>query len=345
MKNVAMTNMVLLTNTSRDSNMELLRIVAMFFILIVHVDFLGLSLPSKVDLQMSPISTFSRVYIGALTSICVNLFVMISGWYSIKLKTKSILKLIFQTYFFCVFMYLCFGEHSCISSLFSELMDILLLKHYWFVRAYLLLVIMAPTINSYVEHASRKDVEKLIIVYFLFQTLFSYISNDVWYHDGYSPLTFWGLYLFTRYMRIYKPNWSLFSIQRDIALSFGMSLIITGISLFLLYNDFGGGRMFNYTSPFLLFVSVYFFLIFTKISFHSQIVNWVAKSSFAAYLLHMNPHFIDKWFVDVIQHWWKVEPTGLFVLIVTAYILGIFVVSILIDKIQIILSNIIGIKA
>lgn len=320
---------------TRDSNMELLRIIAMLLVLIVHADFMALGFPLLEDLQNAPITTFSRIYIGALSSVCVNVFVLISGWYGIKLKFKSLFKLIFQTSFFCILMFVCFAANKDLNLILYECANILLLRNYWFVRAYILLCLMAPMMNAFVEHASQKDFRHLLILYFVFQTIFSYMGNDIWYHDGYSPLTFFGLYLLARYLRVYPSHLSSLQKKWDMMLFLLTCLLISVISIILLYYDLGGGRMYNYTSPLLIIASIYLFLYFTKFELNSKAINWIAKSCFAAYLLHMNPYFVQRWFTELIHHWWLTEPTGLFLLFTTLYILALFAIAILIDKIQI----------
>lgn len=329
--------------TTRDSNMELLRIIAMLLVLIVHADFMALKFPSLNDLDTAPITTFSRIYIGALSDVCVNVFVLISGWYGIKLRIRSLLKIIFQTSFFCVLMFLCFGQPSDISYVLRECANILLLRHFWFVRAYILLCLMAPILNAFVEKASKEEFKWILIAYFTVQTLFSYIGNDIWYYDGYSPLTFIGLYLLARYMRVYSPRFASLPRKWDLSIYLFTSLVITSISIVLLLLDWGGGRMYNYTSPLMIISSVYLLLYFSKLDINSAFINWVAISSFAAYLLHMNPYFIDKWFVDVIHNWWLTEPIGVFTLYTSAYIVALFTIAIIIDKLRILLFDILNI--
>lgn len=44
----------------RDSNIELLRIVAMILVMIVHASFLAIGVPQTIDAVSLPISTFTR---------------------------------------------------------------------------------------------------------------------------------------------------------------------------------------------------------------------------------------------------------------------------------------------
>ena len=67
---------VILKMKTRDSNMELLRIVAMLLVMIVHADFMALGAPTMEDMSEAPMDTFMRYLIGGMSSVCVNVFVL-----------------------------------------------------------------------------------------------------------------------------------------------------------------------------------------------------------------------------------------------------------------------------
>ena len=58
--------------------------------------------------------------------------------------------------------------------------SILLLKQwdYWFVKAYMGLYLFAPVINSFIENASKKQVQIFLISFYLFQTVYAWISPN-----------------------------------------------------------------------------------------------------------------------------------------------------------------------
>ena len=79
--------------------MELLRIIAMVIIMLVHANFRALGYPSVDELSQSSTATFMRYLSEALCIMGVNVFVMLSGWYGIRLKPKRLLELLFQIVF------------------------------------------------------------------------------------------------------------------------------------------------------------------------------------------------------------------------------------------------------
>lgn len=75
-------------NISRQSNMELLRVISMLFVMMIHADFY--SIPYSIP----------RWFVVEGADAGVNCFVLISGYFGIHPKTKSFLSLLFQILFF-----------------------------------------------------------------------------------------------------------------------------------------------------------------------------------------------------------------------------------------------------
>ena len=314
----------------RDSNVELLRIVAMLLVMLIHANFKSLGYPSHEELAASPIDSFVRFFIGALSSVCVNVFVLISGWYGIRFKLSGLGKLLFQTLFFIILLAPLLFVWK------TQPMDFVhsLASNYWFVTAYILLLILAPALNAFAEQTSKTMFKTVLIILFIYQILVSYIGNSAWYDDGYSPLAFLFLYLLARYMRVYPPRWSKLNKYTDLLIWAGLSLFIAICSITLLHLQMGGGRMYNYTSPIIVASSAYFFLFFTKIRIRSKAINWIGKSAFAAFLLHMHPLLFDHCYANVISNWHMSLSLPLTYALIAAYIILIFFVAILLDKIR-----------
>lgn len=95
----------------RQSNIELLRIVAMFLVLVVHADFMALGEPTFDEMNTQPLPSVIRVFIQSCAIVCVNVFVLISGWFGVRPNVKSVSKFLFQCFFFLLFL--------CLISLFG----------------------------------------------------------------------------------------------------------------------------------------------------------------------------------------------------------------------------------
>lgn len=90
----------------RESNIELLRLLAMFLVLIVHADFFSLEIPTPKDTITTPTNAFIRLFFESSSIVCVNVFVLISGWFGIKPNTKSFCNFVFQCLFFLIGIYI-----------------------------------------------------------------------------------------------------------------------------------------------------------------------------------------------------------------------------------------------
>ena len=82
----------------RDLNIELLRVVCMIFVVLFHVN-LNVIIRNP---ETSDFLNFCAIAGNALVAVAVDCFVLISGYFGIKWKTRSFLGLFFQTEFYSV---------------------------------------------------------------------------------------------------------------------------------------------------------------------------------------------------------------------------------------------------
>ena len=64
----------------RQSNFELLRILAMFLVIVIHADFLSTGLPSPEEYYADWLPVTTKVLFESISIVCVNVFILISGW-------------------------------------------------------------------------------------------------------------------------------------------------------------------------------------------------------------------------------------------------------------------------
>ena len=330
-------------NKERASNIELLRIVSILFVMILHANYLALEPPSPTDITASFGNAFIRSFIEALSCVCVNIFVIISGWFGIRFKVVRLLELIFQVIFISFLLYAFMRSIGLTGTMESaDFFQLLFIKNgaYWFVRAYLILYVFAPVLNSFVDNIDRNQIRLFLIGFFVFQSIFGFFRSDVWFSEGYSPLSFMGLYVLARYVRMYPNQYVNFNWKVDLIIYLVLSAI-TAICALLLTPLFTKGAtiMFLYSSPLVIMASLSFFLFFTKISIRSRIINWVAISAFAAYLVHCSPHLFHLYYLEVIKRWYVTESIGMFLLYTICLIVAFFVFSIMLDKLRILIWN------
>ena len=195
-----------ITKKERNSNVELLRLIAMFLVLIVHADFFSLGAPTHDDIISAPTSSFLRFFFESLSIVCVNVFVLISGWFGISPSVRSFCNFIFQCLFFLVGIYIVFLLCGLTSLSVKGIAGCLVMLNWnWFIKAYLGLYIIAPVLNAFVNNAEKKEFQKVLLSFFIFQTAYSWISGGaVFFEGGYSTMSFIGLYLLARYVKLHQ---------------------------------------------------------------------------------------------------------------------------------------------
>lgn len=337
-----------ITIKKRDSNFELLRIIAMFLVMISHATFLALGVPTYEDSINIPYSSFGIFLSQSFSTACVNIFVLLSGWFGIKVNLKRFSEFIFQVFFFTSIIFI--GLYIYSSNLVTNTDTLLTFfmfhsSDYWFVKAYIGLYLFSPILNTFAERASQKQLGYFLISFFIFQTIYGWVSIDgvQWIGGGYSAVSFFFLYLAAKYTRQYLlPD--INKISQKLYITVYISIVLFIAILAFIVTRLGipiAGRLFSYTNPLVLLESLLLVIIFSRISIKSKIINWVGISCFSVYLLHANELLLRPYYGKIINSFSITESVECFLISTTFFILGVFLISILLDKVRIAVWNII----
>lgn len=195
----------------RESNIELLRVISIFLVLVVHVNMLhkGIGIPGLDDLHSDFIPTFTRVFFISIAYICVDIFVIISGWYGIHASLRGIFKLMFM----CLFLGMIgFGLNLYEGGVFSMGGFIKLFFDWlfpgWFIASYMMMYILSPIVNVFVERCSERQVRYVLIAFFSLELVYGWIFPECGgsihtFNGGYSALSLIGLYVLARYLKVF----------------------------------------------------------------------------------------------------------------------------------------------
>lgn len=332
--------------TNRFSNIEALRLMAMLLVVLIHIFPLALGFPSFEEVHQEPGGAFVRFLMESLAVVCVNVFVFISGWFGIKIKIDKILALAFQVLFFSSLVYfvlVCTIPDKYLN--FRSISTVLLLNSsdYWFVKAYIGLIIISPALNSLVENYERSKVLFVIVAFYIFQTVYGWVSlyGANWFEGGYSAMSFVGIYLLAKFLHKYPirkvdnyRSWQYLVLYLIIA------MLQTIVAFVLTYSGMEvAGRLFTYTNPIVIVQTICLFYVFEKMEFHSGIINKMAASCLAVYLLHANELVLRTYFGPMILSWYKQCPPMSFVAMIILLIISLFIMAYLLDQIRIYLWN------
>lgn len=319
----------------RNSNVELLRIVAMIMILMLHVNFISIGSPTAENCIANPVSSFLRIAFEQICIIAVNLFVLISGWFSIKVRTKGFLNFVFQCVFVLFIVYIGGVALGYTRLSVSGLLQCVCLDaNGWFITSYVGLYIISPALNTFCEHAGEKKIRFFLIAFYVFQTIYdTRYSTATFFNAGYSAFSFIGLYVLARYARMYGQKFY----------KYGLALYLVSIILLISLYYFGTLLTLNhlvslsvkYTSPFNVLASIGLVMwVASKPATYNRGVNFVARSAFAVYLCHSAINWTSHLYRQASQIIYR-DFSGIeYLCIIGLFIACVFIASICVDQIR-----------
>lgn len=338
-----------MTKSKRDSNIELLRLLAMLMVVGVHANFWTLGTPTAADIQAAPVPSFTRYLLEALTVVCVNLFVLISGYFRIRPSVRGLANLLFLCAFYALLP--CIIHVAVTHTVSFEYLKAALLKSsdYWFIKSYLALYLLAPLLNCYLDHACRHQQFLFLVAFYVFQTYFGFLGDSTGFiAGGYSVWSFIGLYCLSAYARAYSGWWSRCRSRVLWACYLGSSLLIA-LSAFGIRTLLGDRApnlelvLYDYIFPLVVFSSLCFFLLFTRMKFQSAVINKLAASAFAVYFLHIHVQFRD-YFQDCVDAIYRYTSGPVCLLYFLVLVLTVYLIGVCIDQLRILLWRVLSVR-
>ena len=191
----------------RETNLDLLRILSMLMILTLHILSKGglLNTENTTDIQY-----YIYWLLECLSIVAVNCYVLISGYFLIKsqFKLKKFLTLWAEVLFYSVLMYIItiifenktFAIKDCLKSFLP-----VLTKQYWFVNCYLVMYLLSPFINKFINSLDKQEFKKILIILIIIFSVMTVLPSDMSLDStgGYGIIWFICLYLTGAYIRLY----------------------------------------------------------------------------------------------------------------------------------------------
>ena len=320
-------------NTKRQSNIELLRILAMMLIMVGHCYVRFHPLPQEGAMADSPLTSFLDVMLSCITTTGVGIFIAISGWFGIKFKTQGLAKYLFMVFFTLWALYgIALALHLSEFNLSGLKTCMGFYEGYWFVLGYLGLYLITPLLNTFIEHATKKELQIVLLSYYLFQSYISWLSGWYDYYNGYSIFLFAGIYLTAAYLRRYPVDWmDKYAPQLWVA----TILLMTVIAYLSLWGLGFAGRQIRDDNPLAIIASILLVITFSKLKFQNRLVNWLAASCFAVYLIHYSP-YVYPYLIQLVQYVYAQYDGVTYTVILLLLLCGIYIGCTLIDQIRIV---------
>lgn len=287
---------------ARLSNFELLRIIAMFLIVLAHL--CGHGILNDRTISIDFYNEYKSVINLALffTSwgrVSVNIFILLTGFFMINtnISFAKILKLWFSIFLYSIFglfinIYLSKGNIDLLLSIKSFFPVVF--NQYWFMTSYILLYLSIPILNHLWTSAS--DRLKLYIIILLFvstiiiPTLFTerifsevalfillyYLGAVIKERDFCDKKHInLGINIFIISFLIYFTS---FIVLQFIGISTSKTIFLNNSTYFS-----------NGNSPLTLFMAIGLLILFGNISIkQNKFINKISSAAFAVYLIHDN---------------------------------------------------------
>lgn len=271
----------------RQQNFELLRIIAMFMIVISHVTTHYIMADG---IPITGANEFLLTILRSLIYVCVNVYIIITGYFSIyskQLNLRKILNVALLPGFISailVTVLMAFGAIDfniwrIIGKLFATFRG-----EYWFISNYFALYLFIPFLNKIIHMFSKKEYQQFLTLSLLVGSVWPFFvvnQEIISFNSGFSLIFFFLLYFIGAYIRLYGAFIKDFTAKQYL-MSYFVLGIITGIFQFLIpTTDF-----LNYNGPFELLMSYFIFMYIKKIKVKSHRINYIASYVLSVYLVH-----------------------------------------------------------
>ncbi len=277
----------------RNSSIELLRILAMLFIICSHLCVHnGLSL-SSLPLSVNKI----LMQCGVLGNLGVDIFVIITGYFVCEktFSLKRVCSLLTQVWFYSLLAsgvsVFAFGvkptlleiEKTFFPTVFAE---------YWFFTAYIVLLLLSPFINLAIKQLDRAAFSRLLAIVLVLWVVIPTVTAKQMYGAELPQLAL--CYLIGAYFRKFPENRfsqkraRIFLTVASFCLMYAFVLLFSFITpsseLLRIYT---ASHFLSRNSLFVVGAAVGLFSLFAyKKPFYNKGVNAVASCTFGVYLLH-----------------------------------------------------------
>lgn len=328
----------------RNYGIDLLRIISMFFVLILHCYGQGgiIYHATQGTIQYK----FSWM-IEIIAYCAVNIFALISGYvmYDKKsVKLSSYINLWFQVVFYGLIFTILFQLIDTNLVVKKDLIISMLpvtKNLYWYFTAYTGLFLLMPFLNKAITNISNEALKKYFIIIIFGFSIYNTITDNFKLSLGYSVIWLVLLYIMGAILKKCEIAKNIKTHKLLIAL-FVLYLITFLYKIYapdfkILDISITNGFFVNYTSPTVLGAAILYLLIFSRLKFNNmweRIIKYAAPSAFAAYLLNNQRFF------------WNNVMNGLFINISNRSIIIIFIytfgfsiafliMAILVDRVRI----------
>lgn len=326
----------IINKNQRNSNIELLRIIAMIMIVLSHY-----SVHCGINVSELPIGFNRFIFeITNLGNIGVIIFVIITGYFSIDsknpFKLKKLLLIILETIFysFSIFIILVLlGKETFTIKLLIHNIFPISYQIYWFITAYVILYILIPYLNKLLNSCDKKHLSLLVIIIFIF-SLINTLNNRLYYVNELIQIVMF--YILGAYLKKHEPSIlskkknNIIILLTTILIMMTSVIIIDLIKLKIPSLSIPSDYLYGRTKITSILFSISIFLLIKKSKpINIKPINILASATLGVYLIHENPSMINILWNDILHISKYAHSQALIVHMIISVIIIYFVCSII----------------
>lgn len=295
--------------SQRNYGIDLLRIVSMFFVLVLHCLGHGGVLANARVFS----SQFNVAWLLETAGYCaVNCYALISGYVGLNSRSRlsSLIMLWLQVAFYNVgfaFVEMLWLDQGFVWEIFLEALHPVSSRAYWYFTAYTGMFFFIPIMNAAVQNLEKKQLSfSLVGILLLFSAYAAQQKTDVFLlNHGYHVLWLMILYILGAYLRKYNP---FEQVKAGVWLLVYGAMVLLSWGVFLLNTHRSSlepnGTYLNlveFTSPTMVVAAAALLLVFSRIripDFAEKLIRFVSPLTFSVYLIHDNAVMRDEFMID-----------------------------------------------
>lgn len=263
------------TKKQRNSSIEVLRIVAMLDIVVFHFLARTFGLYVMGNERLGEPDLLGELLTFHVGSLGVPCFMFISGYFGIRWRRDRFTDMVGQGLFYGL---LSAAGLLALGSAFNYKW-LCFINEWWFLEAYVVVYLLSPGLNYIVETFTPRRL--LLATAFLWFVLY---SSTVKQNELGGVILLTAIYLTARYMRLYLSE----RLRRN-AHWIALALLLLMLSLTatsVLIGHLGlKPLLMSYSNPLNTLTVGFLVVAMERVQFHSRIINMLAASTLAVYLL------------------------------------------------------------
>ena len=295
---------------------DVAKILAMFLVVVVHVNYYGLPF---AGVGGQPVAyRLARSFVAALAASCIDIFAIASGYVGItsSFRISRLIKLWLQvvaTGLAVLGGVCCFTDVAVRSGDWLKACIPIAKKQYWYMTAYFMLSFTMPVLNAGIKALDKTRFRYMLLLMIGVICGESLICSigALGVDGGYSFEWLLVLYALGAYIRLYVPIRMRGGMLLAISLLCACSAGWCPIAINKAFAIFGGCEcprttaFKEYTSPLVLATALFLFLACIRLHISSRnamrMVKLLSATSLGVYLIHVQPLLFAKIFIPQVH--------------------------------------------